>query len=81
MAKTRRVQVLMEPEQLELLEEAARAARCSVSELLREAARAQVLVRAQRARRRAAAQRFLELPEQPLPGWKTLKTQLAGRRG
>jgi hypothetical protein len=81
MAKTKRVQVLMEPEEFDLLEELARRRQSSVSDLMREAARVQLLGEVKHARRSAAAQRFLRLPATPLPAWKVLKRELEARRG
>lgn len=81
MAKTKRVQVLMDPEEFKALEKLARERRASVSDLMREAARAQLLAGVQRTHRLIAAKTFLDLPETPLPAWKDLKSELEDRRG
>jgi hypothetical protein len=80
-AKTKRVQVLMEPEEFDILEDLARKRRSSVSDLMREAARAQLLGEVERVRRSTAAQKFLSLPETQLPPWEELKKEIAARRG
>jgi predicted DNA-binding ribbon-helix-helix protein len=80
-AKTKRVQVLMEPEEFDILEELARKRKSSVADLMREAARAHLLGDVERARRATAAQNFLGLPEAPLPSWKDLKKEIEDRRG
>jgi hypothetical protein len=77
MAKTKRVQVLMEPSEFTLLERVARKRGSSVSDLMREAARAQYLVDVDRTRRTRAAQDFLSLPDITLPDWKAIKNELA----
>jgi uncharacterized protein (DUF1778 family) len=81
MAKTKRVQVLMEPREFDLLERAARKRGSSVSDLMREAARAQFLVDVDRARRSRAAQSFLKLPDAFLPDWELVKRELEERYG
>jgi len=81
MAMTKRVQVLMEPGEFRVLEGIARKRRVSVSDLMREAARVQLLSQAGRAGRSAAAHKFLDLPETPLPAWNDLKKELEDRRG
>ncbi|MBI5481049.1 MAG: ribbon-helix-helix protein, CopG family [Deltaproteobacteria bacterium] len=81
MPKTKRVQVLMEPEEFDVLQDLARQRRSSVSDLMREAARAQLLAHVAHARRSAAAQAFLGLGETPLPAWEQLKRELEARRG
>jgi len=79
MAKTKRVQILMEPKEFNQLERLARKRGSSVSDLLREAARAQYLVDVDRSRRSRAAQNFLSLPDVSLADWKAIKAELAGR--
>ena len=79
MAKTKRVQVLMEPREFNLLERVARKRGSSVSDLMREAARAQYLVDVDRTRRTRAAQSFLSLPDVTLPDWNAVKNELADR--
>ena len=81
MAKTKRVQVLMEPEEFELLEVLAKKQGASVSDLMREAARVQLLAQVGLARRTEAARRFLRLPEAPMPVWEDLKAEIEDRRG
>ena len=81
MAKTKRVQVLMEPEEFDVLEELARARGASVSDLMREAARVQLLAQVGLARRAEAVRQFLRLPEAPLPPWEQLKAEIEDRRG
>lgn len=81
MAKTKRVQVLMEPEEFELLEGLARKRGSSVSDLMREAARAQFLAEAERSHRSRAVQQFLSLPDTPLPDWEILEREIEERRG
>jgi hypothetical protein len=80
-AKTKRVQVLMEPVEFAALERLARSRGTSVADLIRDAARAQYLDVADRGRRARAAERFLGLPETPLPDWRVLKQELEERRG
>lgn len=81
MAKTKRVQVLMEPEEFDLLEALARRQRSSVSDLMREAARAHWLVGASNAQRSSAARTFLGLIDAPLPEWEELEREIEARRG
>jgi hypothetical protein len=81
MAKTKRVQVLMEPLEFAALERLARSRGASVADLIRDAARAQYLDIADRGRRARAAELFLSLPETPLPEWRVLKLEIEGRRG
>jgi hypothetical protein len=81
MAKTKRVQILMDPAEFEVLARLARKRGTSVSELMREAARAQLLAQAAAARRAEAMRRFLSLPDVPLPPWKDLKREIEERRG
>jgi hypothetical protein len=81
MAKTKRVQVLMEPLEFAALERLARSHGASVADLIRDAARAQYLDIADRGRRTRAAELFLSLPETPLPDWPVLKQELENRRG
>jgi len=81
MAKTKRVQVLMEPLEFAALERLARSRGSSVADLIREAARAQYLDTADRGRRARAAELYLSLPDTPLPEWSALKHELESRRG
>jgi hypothetical protein len=81
MAKTKRVQVLMEPEEFELLEGLARKRGSSVSDLMREAARAQFLAEVERSRRARAVQQFLSLPDTPMPDWESLEREIEERHG
>ena len=76
MAKTKRVQVLMEPKEFAQLEKVARKLGSSVSDLIRKAARAQYLVDVERLRRSRAAQNFLSLPDATLPDWTEVKREL-----
>jgi hypothetical protein len=80
MAKTKRVQVLMEPREFAVLERLARSRGASVADLMREAARAQYLNTDDRGRRARAAELFLKLPETALPEWRSLKEELEARR-
>jgi hypothetical protein len=79
MAKTKRVQVLMEPREFNQLERVARKRGSSVSDLMREAARAQYLVDTDRSRRVGATQNFLNLPDSALPDWGIVKKELEDR--
>lgn len=81
MAKTKRVQVLMEPSEFKVLEGIARARGSSVGDLMREAVRIQHLLAMERERSSAAAQRFLRLPDIQLPGWGDLKSEIEDRHG
>jgi len=69
----------MEPREFNLLERVARKRGSSVSDLMREAARAQYLIDVDRSQRTRAAQNFLSLPDVALPDWKTVKNELADR--
>jgi len=80
-AKTKRVQVLMEPLEFAALERLARSRGSSVADLIREAARAQYLNIAARGRKARAAELFLSLPDAPLPDWMVLKQEIEDRRG
>lgn len=80
MAKTKRVQVLMEPLEFAALERLARSRGSSVADLIREAARAQYLSADDRGRRARAAKLFLSLPDTPLPDWSVLKREIEDRR-
>jgi Ribbon-helix-helix protein, copG family len=80
-AKTKRVQVLMEPQEFAALERLARSRGSSVADMMREAARAQYLGSANLARRARSAESFLDLPETPLPDWAILKQEIEERRG
>ncbi len=77
MAKTERVQVLVEPKEFERLERVARKRGSSVADLMREAGRAQDLVDTGRTRRSRAAQSFLSLPHVALPDWEEFKHEFA----
>ncbi len=81
MPKTKRIQVLMEPDEFSELESMARSRGTSVGELMRQAARTQHLESLGASRRAAAAQRYLRLPDTRLPEWKKLKKEIGGRRG
>jgi hypothetical protein len=81
MAKTKRVQVLMEPLEFAALERLARSRGASVADLIRDAARAQYLGAADLGRRARAAELFLSLPDTPLPHWSALKQEIEDRRG
>lgn len=79
-AKTKRVQVLMEPREFSELNRIARSRHTSVADLMRDAAHIQYLATGGTGRRSAAAQRFLKLPDVPLPKWKDLKREVEERR-
>lgn len=79
-AKTKRVQVLMEPREFAALERLARRRGASVADLMREAARAQYLNADDRGRRARAAELFLSLPQAALPDWQSLKEEIEARR-
>ena len=79
MAKTKRVQVLMEPREFNQLERVARKRGSSVSDLMREAARAQYLVDTDCSRRVGSTQNFLNLPDSALPEWEIVKKELEDR--
>jgi hypothetical protein len=83
MAKTKRVQVLMEPKEFYVIEQIAKKRGSSVSDLMREAARAQLLPAVASSTRAKAARDFLRLaqPSLPAPPWKTLKREIEDRRG
>jgi hypothetical protein len=81
MAKTKRVQVLLEPSEFDALERLAQDRGASVAELIRHAVRVQYLKVSDRARRMRAVDFFLGLPDTPLPAWKVLKEELEDRRG
>jgi Ribbon-helix-helix protein, copG family len=81
MAKTKRVQVLMEPLEFAALERLARSRGSSVADLIREAARAQYLDIADHGRRTRGAELFLSLPDAALPDWTELKQEIEDRRG
>lgn len=81
MAKTKRVQVLMDPLEFAALERLARSRSTSVAALIRDAARAQYLDVADRGRRARAAEFFLSLPDTSLPDWSVLKHEIEDRRG
>jgi len=71
----------MEPKEFSQLQRIARKRGASVSDLMREAARAQYLVEVDRSRRFRAAQSFLSLPEVALPDWGVVKQELEDRYG
>jgi hypothetical protein len=81
MPKTKRVQVLMEPREFDLLARVAKKRGSSVSDLMREAARAQYLEDVDRSRRSHSVQTFLRLPDASLPDWHVLKREIEERRG
>ena len=81
MPKTKRVQVLMEPREFDLLARVARKRGSSVSDLMREAARAQYLQDIDRSRRSRSVQAFLGLPDVALPDWHVVKRELEERHG
>ncbi|MEO8084798.1 MAG: CopG family transcriptional regulator [Ardenticatenales bacterium] len=78
---TKRVQVLMEPDEFDRLEALARQHHSSVSDLMREAARAHWLAGATASQRSAAARAFLDLPDAELPAWDELEREIEARRG
>ena len=71
----------MEPEEFRVIERLAKARHSSVSDLMWEAARVQLLAGYDQNRRSAAARVFLDLPDTPLPPWNELKRELEKRRG
>ncbi|MGA7744945.1 MAG: hypothetical protein ABSF35_01380 [Polyangia bacterium] len=81
MAKTKRVQVLMEPSEFDALGRVARSRGTSVASLMREAVCVQYACTTDRARRSVAVQQFLRLPDTRLPAWRTLKKEIGERRG
>ncbi len=81
MPKTKRVQVLMEPHEFDLLARVARKRGSSVADLMREAARAQYLQDIDRSRRSRSVQAFLALRDVALPDWQAIKQELEERRG
>ena len=81
MAKTKRVQVLMEPNEFDALGRVARSRGTSVASLMREAVGVQYASTADRERRVIAAQQFLQLPDTRLPAWRALKKEIEERRG
>ena len=80
MAKTKRVQVLMEPREFAALERVARNRGASVADLIRDAVRAHYLKADHGSRRARAAELFLGLPDTPLPEWQLLKREIEARR-
>ena len=80
-AKTKRIQVLMDPAEFETLERIAKKRGTSVAELMREAVRTHLLAQAAAERRAEAVREFLSLPDMKLPPWKELKRELENRRG
>ena len=81
MAKTKRVQVLMDPDEFDALGRVARSRGTSVASLMREAVCVQYACTADRERRAIAAQQFLQLPDTRLPAWCALKKEIEERRG
>jgi hypothetical protein len=71
----------MEPREFDLLARIARKRGSSVSDLMREAARAQYLEDVDRSRRSHSVQTFLRLPDVNLPEWHVVKRELEERRG
>jgi hypothetical protein len=71
----------MEPHEFDLLERVARKRGSSMSDLMREAVRAQFLVDVDRSRRSKAAQSFLDLPDAPLANWPAVKDEIEERHG
>ncbi len=69
----------MEPREFSQLEKVARKRGSSVSDLMREAARAQYLVDVNCSRKAAATQSFLSLPDSALADWGTVKKELEDR--
>ncbi len=81
MTMTKRVQVLMEPSEYEVLERLARKRGASVSNLMREAMREQLLLPSGAFVHQEAARQFLGLSDSPLPSWAALKSEIENRRG
>jgi predicted LPLAT superfamily acyltransferase len=81
MAKTKRVQVLMEPSAFDTLGRVARSRGTSIASLMREAVCVQYACTADRARQSVATQQFLRLPDTRLPAWRALKKEIEERRG
>ena len=81
MAKTKRVQVLMDPNEFDALGRVARSHGTSVASLMREAVSVRYACTADRERRTVAAQEFLRLPDTRLPAWRALKKEIEDRRG
>ena len=81
MARTKRIQVLVEPDEFNALEQLAQKRGTSVSDLMREAARTQWLAQVEFGRRAEAVRRFLHLPEAVMPEWEDLKAEIEDRRG
>jgi predicted LPLAT superfamily acyltransferase len=81
MAKTKRVQVLMDPNEFDALGRVARSHGTSVASLMREAVSVRYACTADRERRAMAAQQFLQLPDTRLPAWRALKKEIEDRRG
>ena len=80
MPKTKRVQVLMEPQEFEVLRGIARSRNASVADLMREAVFVRHLSGVATGGSSAAALRFLSLPDVKLPPWKSLKKEIEARR-
>ncbi len=70
----------MEPSEFSQLERLARKRGSSLSDLMREAARAQFLAPVDGSHRTRAALKFLSLPDAVLPEWDVLKKELENRR-
>jgi hypothetical protein len=81
MAKTKRVQVLMDPREFDALGRVARLRGTSVASLMREAVSVRYAGTVDGERRSVAAQQFLGLPDTRLPAWRALKKELEERRG
>ena len=81
MAKTKRVQILMDPHEFDALGRVARSRGTSVASLMREAVSVRYAGAANGERRSVAAQLFLGLPDTRLPAWRVLKKELEERRG
>ena len=77
MARTRRAQILFEPEEYASLEDAARRRGTSVSELVRRAVSERYL--GNREARRAAVERIRAMSI-PLPDWEELEEEIADAR-
>jgi hypothetical protein len=80
-SKTKRIQVLMDPGEFDMLERVARKRGSSLSDLMRQAARAQYLVDIGISSRSRALESFLGLPDAAIADWASLKQEIEGRRG
>jgi hypothetical protein len=81
MAKTKRVQVLMESREFDALERLARKRGSSVADLIRAAVRQNYMDDAERTSRAQAAEEFLALPDVSLPEWEVLRDEIEARHG